>query len=107
MTRVYLPCDGLDCPCADHVDTETHVPVCPLHGLPLVAADRPGVGQCLWTEQPRRRLSRVERITRGFNVKSCGTWGPASWVWRHRDGFNGDDLPPYNGWKPVDVEALT
>lgn len=102
--KPYLPCDGLGCPCADHVDTETHVPVCPIHGLPLVEGETPGTGRCVAVEKHSARLTPTVRRIHGFDVKPCrDDWPASSWVWKPRDLFHGDDVPPNNGWKPAQL----
>jgi ribosomal protein S27AE len=82
-----------------------YVPVCPRHSLPLHAAEA-GYGQCPWIDRdlPRRQLAG------GVSVRArrrCIAWRPTSWVWRPRALFNGDDLPPYNGFQPPRTPDLS
>lgn len=81
--------------CACHLNPHDYVPVCPNHGLPLVAAEA-GNGQCRWVGPPRK----VHNWDAEATPQRCITWGPGSWDWKPRRMFNGDDLPPFNGFNP-------
>jgi hypothetical protein len=72
-----------------HVSVATHVPVCAQHRAPLSASvDEPGHGFCR------------ECYVAGYHAHHAVKW----WGWLHRDTFNGDELPPANGY-PAIVEV--
>lgn len=76
------------CPCMEHVDPATHVPVCPYHRIPLVPSDNePGKGFCLLCLESGRHAHH----------------SPEGWAWCHRDVFYGGDVPPHNGFQPIHV----
>lgn len=79
--------------CACHINPHDYVPVCPNHGLPLIAAEA-GNGSCPWVGPAVNPKPWQGDVTR------CITWGPGSWEWKPRRMFNGDDLPPFNGFNP-------
>lgn len=102
-------CDDALCHC--QTNPRDYVPVCPRHGLPLRAADAdPALGTCPWFPgNSNTGPGFPERAPQGGYVlrptaDRCLTWRPQSWSWRHRDTFNTEDLPPYNGWKPPDYD---
>lgn len=96
-----FPCDGIDCGCSAHIDTETHVPTCPIHSIPLVSAAL-GYGKCPVVAKTVTGIGG-----QAFQQKECITWPAEKWVWRHRDNFADSDIPPWDGWQPVDLSFLT
>lgn len=63
-----------------------HVPCCPTCHLPLVQAEGDDTkGTCLSLYCPD-------------TVYDTGTW-----TWVHQSVFNGSELPPHDGWKPIRV----
>lgn len=92
------------CDCLCHVNPRDYVPCCPRHGLPLVAAEA-GHGTCLWVGKQKK----VSRDVDGREVKQyerCTTFGPGVWVWSRRDKFNGDEIPPHNGYTPPTYDRV-
>lgn len=90
-------CTGCGC----HVNPVDYVPVCRIHGVPLVRAEA-GNGLCPW-------VGRVVKLRRmGHETRErCHAWGPDSWVWVPRSRFAGEDLPPYNGFQPPQYDRET
>lgn len=80
-----------------HANPRDYIPVCPVHSLPLVAAEA-GHGQCLW--QGRRKFSEWVDGHRVTRRERCITFGPKAWHWLPRDLFNADQIPPGNGYTP-------
>lgn len=67
-----------------------HVPCCPTCLLPLVQAegdDTRGVCPSLWCPHDGQ------------------TFGPDDWAWLHQEVFDWTQLPPYDGWLPIRVDA--
>lgn len=90
------------CDCGCHVNPRDYVPVCRIHGLPLIRAEH-GNGLCPWQGRVitlRGTSSYGEEQVR----ERCHAWGPTSWAWAHRDKFDGRDLPPHNGFQPPDYD---
>lgn len=88
-----MRCDNPDCQCLSHVDPSTHVPCCPIHRIPLIrSGDASDIGEC--------PLGR-----------KCGSRGRAfthdTWTWVPKDNFHGSDLPPANGWLPLEIKEAS
>lgn len=84
--------------CMCHVNPRDFVPVCPLHNLPLHAAEA-GRAECPWRGAKRRHIGGE-----GFTRNRCHTYPPEAWGWARRDTFNQADLPPYNGFQAPNVD---
>lgn len=90
------------CSCRCHWNPVDHVPVCPVHALPLHAADRDGWGEC--EQVTRGRLPTAVQGRPGPR-RRCGTWPPERWDWLPRIIFNAADVPPLNGFAPPTAPA--
>jgi hypothetical protein len=73
------------------MDTQFHVPCCPRCYIPLHAAEE---------DDTKGACPSIHCRNNGNPYTSD------EWVWLHQDTFSGDDLPPYDGWLPVNVGAL-
>lgn len=72
------------------MDTAYHVPCCPRCAIPLrpdETDDRHGA--CPSLHCPAKGEVFTEE----------------SWTWLHQDTFDYRDLPPFNGWEPIRVDA--
>lgn len=84
-----MRCSNPNCGCPTHVDPATHIPCCPFHAIPLIQyGDLGDLAAC-----PKGR----DCPTRGGHIDH------ERWYWAPRDNFHGHDLPPANGWLPIEI----
>lgn len=92
-----MKCTNADCRCLTHVSPETHLPCCPHCKVPLLQTDPdPFAGDCpngRWVQKGRGRCPALGRV-----------FTHDTWQWLPRDNFHGEDLPPSNGWRPIQID---
>lgn len=82
-----LACRDKGCMCVEHV--ENPIACCPHCRIPLVAGDAPTEGVCIRPRCPRREVPALA----------------GDWAILPRAIFIAADVPPANGWEPVDLTA--